>query len=166
MDKYTNPISEVETGSISGANGVCEYCGGPIKIRNPKGNCDHLYYPENVNKSLKGLTMNTQVKHTKTPWEVNKSGKSGTLISIHQCGRTFPLALTFTGDDTELQEANAAYIVKAVNNHKKLISALEEFDNQIPELWGDSVINGSITLQIEEGVIDRIKQALSAVKGE
>lgn len=31
----------------------CEYCGGKISIRNPTGNCDHLYYPENVNKALK-----------------------------------------------------------------------------------------------------------------
>ena len=34
-------------------NKFCEYCGGDIKIRNPMGNCDHLYYPENVNKSLR-----------------------------------------------------------------------------------------------------------------
>ena len=33
-------------------NGLCDYCGLPIKIRNPSGNCDHLYYPENVNKKL------------------------------------------------------------------------------------------------------------------
>ncbi len=31
--------------------GVCEYCGGDIKIRNPTGKCDHLYYPENVNQN-------------------------------------------------------------------------------------------------------------------
>jgi len=26
---------------------ICEHCGGEIAIRNPKGYCDHLYYPEN-----------------------------------------------------------------------------------------------------------------------
>lgn len=31
----------------------CEYCHGDIAIRNPTGKCDHLYYPENVNKKLK-----------------------------------------------------------------------------------------------------------------
>ena len=31
----------------------CEYCGGLISIRNPTGKCDHLYYPENVNKNYK-----------------------------------------------------------------------------------------------------------------
>jgi hypothetical protein len=29
------------------------YDGGVIAIRNPTGKCDHLYYPENVNKSFK-----------------------------------------------------------------------------------------------------------------
>lgn len=27
--------------------GIYSHCGGEIKIRNPKGYCDHLYYPEN-----------------------------------------------------------------------------------------------------------------------
>lgn len=27
---------------------ICTKCGGSIKIRNPTGKCDHLYYPENV----------------------------------------------------------------------------------------------------------------------
>ncbi len=30
--------------------GRCKYCGMDIAIRNPSGNCDHLYYPENCNK--------------------------------------------------------------------------------------------------------------------
>jgi len=29
---------------------VCPYCKGDKKIRNPTGKCDHLYYPENINK--------------------------------------------------------------------------------------------------------------------
>ena len=32
---------------------LCPYCGGFKAIRNPTGKCDHLYYPDNVNKSLK-----------------------------------------------------------------------------------------------------------------
>lgn len=31
----------------------CKWCNGPIAVRNPTGKCDHLYYPENVNKELK-----------------------------------------------------------------------------------------------------------------
>ena len=33
-------------------NKKCTYCGRLIKIRNPTGKCDHLYYPENVNWKL------------------------------------------------------------------------------------------------------------------
>jgi hypothetical protein len=25
----------------------CLHCGEPVKIRNPSGYCDHLYYPDN-----------------------------------------------------------------------------------------------------------------------
>lgn len=25
---------------------ICKHCGGDLAIRNPKGFCDHLYYPE------------------------------------------------------------------------------------------------------------------------
>ena len=31
--------------------GKCEYCGEDKAIRNPTGKCDHLHYPENVNKN-------------------------------------------------------------------------------------------------------------------
>lgn len=32
---------------------VCAYCGGPIAIRNPTGNCDHLYFPECLSDDAK-----------------------------------------------------------------------------------------------------------------
>jgi len=41
----------------------CERCGLPIKYCNPSGQCNHLYYPKNINKSLN--------KGTVLPW-VNK----------------------------------------------------------------------------------------------
>lgn len=34
-------------------NKPCPHCGGDPKIANPTGNCDHIYYPEYVNKSIK-----------------------------------------------------------------------------------------------------------------
>lgn len=33
--------------------GECKHCGGEIAIRNPKGNCDHLYYPESCEVCFK-----------------------------------------------------------------------------------------------------------------
>ena len=32
--------------STNPMNAICKHCKGLIKIRNPKGYCDHLYYPE------------------------------------------------------------------------------------------------------------------------
>ena len=25
---------------------ICDHCGGDIEVRNPKGYCDHLFYPD------------------------------------------------------------------------------------------------------------------------
>ena len=33
-------------------NEVCPDCGGLIRIRNPTGKCDHLYYPEYKPKKI------------------------------------------------------------------------------------------------------------------
>lgn len=41
----------------------CECCSGDIKIRNPKGYCDHLYYPENCNGNC------TPPKEPEGDWE-------------------------------------------------------------------------------------------------
>ena len=29
-------------------NELCKHCGGRKSIRNPTGNCDHLYWPDNL----------------------------------------------------------------------------------------------------------------------
>ncbi|KKN17002.1 hypothetical protein LCGC14_0970100 [marine sediment metagenome] len=34
--------------------GICPDCNGEIKIRNPTGKCDHLYYPEYKQDALRG----------------------------------------------------------------------------------------------------------------
>ena len=44
-DKYSNNIIKVKR--------LCEYCGEDVAIRNPTGNCDHLNFPECVNKDYK-----------------------------------------------------------------------------------------------------------------
>lgn len=50
----------------------CKCCGGNIKIRNPKGCCDHLYYPENCNG-------NCPMKNT------IKKDKKGNLVHDKLC---------------------------------------------------------------------------------
>ena len=32
---------------------VCIYCGGPKSVRNPTGNCDHLYWPDMIIGAVK-----------------------------------------------------------------------------------------------------------------
>lgn len=32
---------------------VCKHCGGPIEIRNPRGDCDHLYWPDMLTDEAK-----------------------------------------------------------------------------------------------------------------
>ncbi len=56
-DKDSSPIQPVDTAPegfantlLLGADDLCPNCNGLIRIRNPTGKCDHLYYPENVPK--------------------------------------------------------------------------------------------------------------------
>ena len=32
---------------------LCKHCGGEVRIRNPTGKCDHLYWPENLTDEAK-----------------------------------------------------------------------------------------------------------------
>lgn len=32
---------------------VCAHCGGSVAIRNPRGYCDHLYWPDNLTDEAK-----------------------------------------------------------------------------------------------------------------
>jgi hypothetical protein len=65
----------------------CKCCGGDIKIRNPKGYCDHLYYPENCNGKC-----NQKVEE----WEEKAVGKNvhSVYVFCYECktdGINFPL---------------------------------------------------------------------------
>jgi hypothetical protein len=45
-------------GSLIPKFDLCEHCGYSIKLRNPSGFCDHLYYPDNCDvcvKRIKGV---------------------------------------------------------------------------------------------------------------
>ena len=32
---------------------ICKHCGGAIEVRNPTGNCDHLYWPDMLTDEAK-----------------------------------------------------------------------------------------------------------------
>ena len=63
---------------------TCEYCGGLIAIRNPTGNCDHLYYPDNVNKNMKNQPRpeKTNINDVPKGFSIEKTQKEG--LSEHQ----------------------------------------------------------------------------------
>jgi cysteine sulfinate desulfinase/cysteine desulfurase-like protein len=73
------------------------------------------------------MTNQTQVQHTPTPWFINgpnhighisvaseRDGAVAEMVWHHVEGRRFPV------------EANADFIVRAVNSHDDLLAALEE----------------------------------------
>lgn len=38
---------------MSGDDDCCVHCGGDVGVRNPKGFCDHLYYPDSCGICVK-----------------------------------------------------------------------------------------------------------------
>lgn len=65
-------------------------------------------------------------KHTPTPWKLENSstvivpdGAGGTIAEVY-------------GDDVKEQKANAAFIVKAVNAHDVLVTALRRTEKHVP----------------------------------
>lgn len=32
---------------------ICAHCGGEIAVRNPTGNCDHIFFPDNLTDEAK-----------------------------------------------------------------------------------------------------------------
>lgn len=51
----TDDYTWVSSTTYERKEGICPRCKGEIKIRNPKGWCDHLHYPENI---CKGADIN------------------------------------------------------------------------------------------------------------
>lgn len=52
----------------------CAHCGGLIAIRNPRGDCDHLYWPDNLTDEAK--FANGFVPVTTTIWVKDGTGMS------------------------------------------------------------------------------------------
>ena len=58
--------------------------------------------------------------NTKIPWEsINNSGGTFGFMLVNKKESSWPIAV-------ELNEENANFIIKAVNNHDALVSALEK----------------------------------------
>ena len=49
-------------------NEQCVSCGEDAAIRNPAGKCDHLYYPENINKNEQAEGWKKDLKPIAAAW--------------------------------------------------------------------------------------------------
>lgn len=66
-------------------------------------------------------------KHTPTPWAVTPIGQGTNDFCIHAAG--IPWQLAYLAANSQIDwpvEANAAFIVRAVNSHDDLVAALKE----------------------------------------
>jgi hypothetical protein len=74
--------------------------------------------------------MSETQKHTPTPWRASKARKSsnfGAYVAFVQTVDPASVLAKVSGgptDDREVAEANAAFIVRAVNAHDDLVKAL------------------------------------------
>lgn len=93
--------------------------------------------------------------HTKTPWH---AGASSPDIVYSEEGIMMCECWTM-GVSCKVTEANAAFIVIAVNNHEKNISLIKRLSHQIDL---DIEINGKSTWP--EQLINDVKESIKAAK--
>lgn len=46
----------------------CAHCGGLVAIRNPRGDCDHLYWPDNLTEEAKRANGYRKRETVVTEW--------------------------------------------------------------------------------------------------
>ena len=103
-------------------------------------------------------------KHTPGEWFARKDeGWKGWSVADD----AHTLIATVSDDDEHLHdneqdEANARLIAAAPD----MLEALESFNHLVPELWGDMVVDGQMTLIVDEDTIDAIKAAIKKARGE
>ena len=106
------------------------------------------------------------MKHTKLPWEKNYKGSLGHIKSIAKTEKDkgkYPLTPTVCRFkelegiiSREEAEANAAFIVKAVNSHEKLLNALKKARPAV--LWRETHLSAELDDLVKE-IDEAIKEA-------
>ncbi len=87
-------------------------------------------------------------KHTPLPWEISKNGN---IIATVKKGADCLIA-KISSPKTPEKKANAAYIIKAVNAHDELLTAIK--DVQIKLLTGASIkADGDLCDRIEALIV-------------
>jgi hypothetical protein len=75
------------------------------------------------------------VKHTPGPWEIMLTAHGHTIVS-----REHGWSVASLPDYDPTHEANAAFIVKAVNAHDELVAALKQWADN-PDGWNVDQVN-------------------------
>lgn len=88
--------------------------------------------------------------HTKTPWNMWKDSEGNITISWEPDG-SFKRSICDIVGTMPIDEANAKFIVKAVNSHEKLREAL---------VIAEHYLNNPNELRIEEMLLTKIRPAL------
>lgn len=102
-------------------------------------------------KKISDKVASERSEHTPTPWKVEKSE----TYSLSEHGKSFNYSLVSESDFERIaivgkhKEANAAFIVRAVNAHGELISLLKEIHILHREL------------NVSEHLDNRIQQAIT-----
>lgn len=100
-----------------------------------------------VKEKKGGLEMNTEQPHTPTPWHIDDR---------KQYGRDAKGKILFVTYDGDEDEANAAFIVRAVNAHEDLIHAVENLlwkANQNQRLSNDDINMAAYALAKAKGAV-------------
>lgn len=111
-----------------------------------------------------------KIEHTPGEWTCSTQPFQGQTAIIG--GDGFRVAVTSDGNKTRsslVHEANAAFIVRACNNHAELVAALARaealFTEALPKFnWGQSALDGNAISLLNE-VPGEVRQALAKATG-
>ena len=139
---------------------------------------NHLLIERGVKlRAAAHFIMEETMEHTPIPWEIAQLGDGGDGFIGHQIwnragGEVCIIRIAVNqhhdaqyADFVARCEANAAFIVRAVNNHAKLLSALEHLDAHIPDREGLQPVDAEVRAFLNHKSLWRAKElAREAIK--
>ena len=109
-------------------------------------------------------TQGTGPAHTPTPWSIDKETINDPDVVIESKSGCFVAQVSSDADDTEAQ-ANAAFIVRAVNAHEELLDNIRQAIRALEAGLDDTgeCIGHVSTMDC---VVDDLKQAIAKAEGK
>lgn len=101
-------------------------------------------------------------KHTPTPWVYESQGTStGIYAKNAGYGMDNNIVRVFDNPSKQIGEANAAFIVKAVNCHAELVKALKE----LMDACYKADLHEELSEFVDGSLLDAAEKALAKAKG-